>query len=204
MSTFKEEQAFPASAKHVVYRVIALLARNQMHPPSGGFCVSFDDEVLDIPYRVYYASSDVADAVALGGTDGVIAMCLGTRHHDGFLREECVKSLLHASEPWVVPFVVQLLGEYVLEISQSIEASLLQQDLQPYVAYLRQNMAHLRTLERRAVSYWDVYYRHRFPGWKDFPACKTIAMLRHATERSKQSFEPTPVGGPLLAAQLQR
>jgi hypothetical protein len=50
-------------------------------------------------------------------------LCLGTRHHDGFVRQECVSRLLErhhgwAIPCWAIPYIVQLLGEYVMESRQ--------------------------------------------------------------------------------------
>lgn len=39
-----------------------------------------------------------------------------TRHHDGYVRQEWAREVVPVAEPWVVPFMVQLLGEYVVEI----------------------------------------------------------------------------------------
>jgi hypothetical protein len=43
------------------------------------------------------------------------------RHHDGFGRQRQLKTLLDADEPWTAPFIVQLLGEYVIQICRDIE-----------------------------------------------------------------------------------
>ncbi|MDR2011657.1 MAG: hypothetical protein LBQ20_01140 [Rhodanobacter sp.] len=190
MPQLAEERFFPASLSDDVCLIAPILSRNQMHRPSNGFQVQIGTDLVKIPYRVYYARSDVATAIARGGNCGVIAMCLGTRHHNGFFREECVCKLLHVEEPWIAPYVIQLLGEYVLEIGQVIERSLSIERTDIYVTYVRENQSYVETLKRRAVSYWNEYYRRSFPRWQEFPACKALSNLLDAVKRSNKSFNP--------------
>ena len=49
-----------------------------------------------------------------------ILSSLYTRHHDGFVRERHLRQLLGVDEPWLPPFVIRLLGEYVVEICELI------------------------------------------------------------------------------------
>lgn len=51
-----------------------------------------------------------------------IHACLLSRHHDGHLRQRQIERLAGVSQSWVVLFLVQLCGEYVVEILQEIEA----------------------------------------------------------------------------------
>lgn len=172
-----EARFFPALLTDAVRSVAPLLSRNQVHPPSGGFRVRVGTDPVDLPYRVYYARRDVTAAASREGTPGLVAACLGSRHYDGFLRQECVYRLLHSDESWVAPYVIQLLGEYVLEIGQTIEHALEAGNMRIYTDYARINRPHLQALERRAVSYWNAYYRQAYSSWRDFPACRVLATL---------------------------
>lgn len=42
--------------------------------------------------------------------------CLFTKHHDGYVREKYLRAVINAQFAWVPPFVIQLLGEYVVQI----------------------------------------------------------------------------------------
>ena len=108
----------------------------------------------------------------------MIALCLGTRHHDGHLREACVRQLLQQQRAWTVPFVVHLCGEYVLQIVEVIGAALPAWNGEALARYLRENPAYVATLERRAVSYWNCYYRAQYPVWDAYPGCRVMAALR--------------------------
>ncbi len=145
--------AFPAALRASAMRVAAGLAAGEPEPPRYHFAVSVEGETLAIPTRVYYAPEQVAHAIDAPGIDGLIALCLGTRHHDGFLRERCLRRLLGERRDWIVPFVVQLAGEYVAEIVQVIEDALPELDADVYGRFLRENPRFLATTERRVVSY---------------------------------------------------
>ncbi len=119
-----ETNAFPAHLAKDVAAVIPEISDHQLHPPAQGFTVHVLGEQLAIPYRVYYRQSQVHKCAVRPGDQGHIALCLGTRHYDGLVREECTKQLLTVEQPWVVPFVTQMIGEYVIEIVQVIERGL--------------------------------------------------------------------------------
>ena len=104
-----ELHAFPSELSESVQSVLPLLVEGQLRPPSEGFNADVRGEFLKIPYRVYYRPERVRN-LAQSAREGVIAACLGSRHYDGFLREECLARTLSAEAPWVVPFVVQLRG----------------------------------------------------------------------------------------------
>lgn len=177
-----EVDAFPRAVADTARAVLAALTPNQLFKPIGSFSVRVDDETLTIPYRVYYDMAKVRSVIEADGQQGVVALCLGSRHHDGFLRESCARRLLVRDESWVVPFIFQLLGEYVVEIIRPIEEAIAA-DRQKYAGFARDNPAYFLTTQRRAISYWDIYYRHLYPTMRDYPALKeleSISPARHS------------------------
>ena len=174
-----EADAFPAALAVTVAQLLPALGSSRAHPP---FAVYQNGEALLIPTRTYYDREQLLACTQLAGDAGVIALCLGTRHHDGHLREACVRQLLLQERAWTVPFVVHLCGEYVLEIVEVIGAALPAWNTQALARYLRDNRAYVDTLERRAVSYWNCYYRGQYPVWDDYPGCRTMAALRALQE----------------------
>ncbi len=116
-----EADAFPAALAGTVAQLLPALGSNHAPPP---FAVRQDGQVLQIPTRTYYDSERLLACTRLAGDAGVIALCLGARHHDGHVREACLRQLLLQERAWTVPFVVHLCGEYVLEIIEVIGAVL--------------------------------------------------------------------------------
>lgn len=173
-----EADAFPAALADTLAGLLPALGKGQLHAPSEPFDVHQDGRLLRIPVRTYYAREQLLACTRLAGDAGVVALCLGTRHHDGHLREACLKQLLLQERAWTAPFVVHLCGEYVLEIVERIGAALPAWNADALARYLRENPAYVATLERRVASYWNCYYRRRYPAWADYPARRVMATLR--------------------------
>jgi hypothetical protein len=102
---------------------------------------------------------------------------------DGFVHQRWLGMLLEADEPWVVPFIIQLLGEYVIEICRDIERfarselpahSALRQHLS---AFLNDNPCFAELTRQRAISYWGCYYRYQHPSPGTYPALVALSIL---------------------------
>lgn len=157
------------------------------------FGVLVQNERVEIPGRLYYHPRHFQNEGQALTRPERIAACLGTRHHDGFVRERCLRNLLPAIEPWAVPYVVALLGEYVLPIIEIIEAHYQTADLEPYAAFLAENTPYFKTTERRVMSYWDAYYRHAFPRRETYPGFRVLTALQDAVAKREG---PTPTSQP--------
>lgn len=86
--------------------------------------------------------------------------------------------ILESEQDWVPPFVIQLLGEYVLEIILLLNSRL--QDLRKpnYLRFLNENPIFLDLTRSRVVSYWDCYYRRgKFPRLQEYVGFQTINEL---------------------------
>lgn len=120
-------------------------------------------EQIWLPYRLYNPP------VALDGhdTQQTIIRCLYTRHHDGHVRQRAVEGLLAAEEPWVVPFVLRLVGEYVIEIIESIAAGVDLSDAatrERYGEFVAANPAFMTLTHQRATSYLERLLPRPIPG----------------------------------------
>jgi hypothetical protein len=174
-----EIHAFPVTMAESVKNAVPSLARGQMHTPTDTVVsVRVAEELLNIPYRVYYDRQRLLKATNSLGETGFISLCLGTRHYDGFIRELCLRRLLSVDEKCAVPFIVQLLGEYVIEVIQPINERFDEGVEAKYIEFFSQNSVYCQYLEQRAISYWNEYYRYRFPKHKDYPAVKALAALK--------------------------
>lgn len=178
LPAFPAACAFPrrlaASAQEVADRLALGCAR----PMLLSFSVRLNGEELIIPQRVYYSTSRLLAATNVPGTDGLIALCLGTRHHDGFVRERCLRRLLREKEDWIIPFVVQLVGEYVSQIVAVIELALPGLDAAAYGAFLRENPRFFATTERRVISYWYAYEQTGYRKRGEEPGSRVIAAFK--------------------------
>lgn len=184
----EQTQAFPTELIGKVKSLVSTLTRDQIHPPSDTvIAVHVGGERLTIPYRVYYGTRRLTDCIHCPGDTALIALCLGSRHHDGHVREYCVRRLLDVDEAWTVPYVVQLLGEYVVEIIHPIHEKLIDEVEAKYLSFYTENTKYCEYLRCRAVSYWNEYYRPRFANLKQYPAVEALAAISAAAQRVEKS-----------------
>ena len=90
------------------------------------------------------------------------ARALQTRSNDGFERQRAARDLLAELRPWGAPFIVALIGEYVVEILDDIAAAMTPELARTLGAFVVGNEAYWHTTKRRVTSYWNVYYRARW------------------------------------------
>ncbi|QDY77360.1 hypothetical protein [Streptomyces qinzhouensis] len=182
--------AFPSHLAESVARVHALMPEAS-GPPSESFSVVVRGETLAIPYRIYHPEPDPAAERALPRTERTVLDCLYSRHHNGRVRERRISGVLTADEPWAVPFVVRLLGEYVVEIVAAIRRELPGPTASQaarralYGEFIAANPDFRARTEQQMVSYWACYYRHEYPAFADYPGAAPAALLRDAAAEWK-------------------
>jgi hypothetical protein len=178
-------RAFPAElASHVI--AAASIVPAAAHDPTRGFTVWVDGEELVLPSRIYNAEPEPGAVDRLAPRAQLVLRCLYTRHHDGYLRQRNLEQVVRASDAWVVPYVVQLVGEYVVQIIEVIAAALPQltvpgsQQRALYGRFAAENAAFIDLTAARVASYWDAYYRGWYRSLNDYPGRALIDALRAA------------------------
>jgi hypothetical protein len=149
--------AFPTSVREHVLAALETFPEPE-HPSAEGFSVKVASELVTIPYRIYYPST-LIQTDHLSDLEKEIVDCLLTRHHDGFVRQQRLERIISSGNPWVPPFVVQLLGEYSIEIIGVIHEHLNSLDRPLYREFLQANPEFFTQTTQRVKSYWDRYYR---------------------------------------------
>ena len=164
--------ALPAALRQDVEKVIEILPLNdhnvllvdgQIHKVNDLIypneqVVSLDNEALKIPCRIYFNEPSPDKEELLTDLQKEILNCIYLRHHNGFIRQRRLMKLIDKTDYFVVPFVFQLLGEYVMEI---IEVSQMQiiPNIDNYVKFINENQKYWTQTESRVISYWNEYYR---------------------------------------------
>ncbi|MFI7236873.1 hypothetical protein [Streptomyces cyaneofuscatus] len=177
--------AFPTRLAGDVQSVLALMPEARLAPMMP-FEVEVQGETVAIPSRIYNEEPGADLERPLAGTQQVILHCLYSRHSDGRVRQGHLEQIVASGEPWVVPFVVQLAGEYVLEILEAIGRGLpglavpgsAQRRL--YGEFIARNPAFFARTERRVVSYWSCYYRWKYGAFGTYPGCVLLETFRAA------------------------
>ncbi|MFE0629051.1 hypothetical protein ACFW3D_19090 [Streptomyces sp. NPDC058864] len=174
------EAAFPAALAPDVRAVAALLPP----PPFGPIWEVHGD--VRIPVRLYHDEPDPDVAPSLTPRQRLVLHCLYAVHHDGYVRQRHAAQIAGVAEPWTVPFVVRLTGEYVPEIVADLHARLTEalapgsEARRVHGRFAAEHPEFLAVTERRAVSYWNEYHFWRFPGFGGHPAAAVPELLRTA------------------------
>ncbi|MGW2331547.1 hypothetical protein ACWC5C_38155 [Streptomyces sp. NPDC001700] len=175
--------AFPSRLVHDVRAVLAVMPEPQ-HPRTSPFSVDVSGETVSIPSRIYNDEPSADAEHQLTATQLRIPHCLYSRHSDGMIRQRHLEQIVRSGEPSVVPFVVQLVGEYVVEILDAIRSGIANvatprsaQRLL-YGEFIARNPSFFARTERRVVSYWSRYHRREYPAFGAYPGCLVLELLR--------------------------
>lgn len=134
-------------------------------------------EPVEIPYRIYHESRLPGEVTAdLSPVQRTILGCLFTRHSDGFVRQAWLREIIGETYPWVVPFVVQLAAEYVVEILDDIRRlGRLDDPASPqsaqYRLFFAENPRFLELTRQRIISYRHCFY----PAVPDYPGAALLS-----------------------------
>jgi len=77
----------------------------------------------------------------------------------------------------VPPYVIQLVGEYVIEIVNVVRENLGCLRQKTYARFVSENPCFITLTRRRATSYWNCYYRTSDLAFHDYPAHPILEVL---------------------------
>ncbi|MEU6432250.1 GNAT family N-acetyltransferase [Microbispora sp. NPDC046973] len=177
--------AFPDALAREVRAAVRVLPKT-LHCPVGSFRATVGDDRVTVPGRIYNPEVSPETLDGLTPLQQTILHCLYTRHHDGFVRQHHLAQIIGRLDPWVLPYVVHLVGEYVLEIVTDIDTAL--GDLgtpgspthEAYSRFLSDNPQFLTLVQQRVASYWACYHRREFPRLADYPGHRLVTAMRAA------------------------
>lgn len=129
-------------------------------------------QMIAVPQRLHFADLS-AGSNPLRNLNPA-SRCLMTRATDGRLRQQAVRSVISHQRAWVAPFILLLLGDYVIEIVEDVRDALPVLDKSIYANLIRENRLAVQTLRARATSYWDAYHRQRYPQKQDYPGLTAL------------------------------
>jgi hypothetical protein len=156
--------AFPSGVRKEALAAIAVLQDSPEF--SSSFSVRVAGENLSIPERIYHDPRANASSPSL---EREMLDCVFTRHANGYVRQERLIRIVESNNIWIPPFVLQLAGEYVIEIIRLIEQALPHLDSAVYKEFVRNNPEFIFVTKQRISSYWDCYYRsvkrEEYPGF---------------------------------------
>jgi hypothetical protein len=175
--------SFPASLEGEVCQVLRVL------PSDGGasehvFTVQLGDERISIPFRIYFNEPGPSVEANLTSQQRTILNCIYLMHHDGFVRQRRLENLLQLHEEFVIPFKVKLLGEYVIEILEVLDKDINETTLPAYVEFIKANPRFWQQTQSRVISYWNEYYRRKFPKLEEYVGFIIVERIKAANNKN--------------------
>lgn len=180
------QPTFPAALQPAASALLRVLSEGELSYSLQGFQVLVQGELLSAPSRVYCKLRQLQSGIETSAGDArTLALCLGSRHCDGYEREYCLRQLLVTDPPpWTVPFIIELLGEYVIEIVEAIAVALAGMNAARFTDFATENPQFMATTRRRATSYWSCYHRARFPMLQNYPAILALQAIEQRVQRA--------------------
>ncbi len=159
------EKAFPPDLVLSLGPISDRLMAPSNLDPSDVFAVIVASGPIEIPYRIYVEPLTPQEIDHLPEKIRGAVACWFSRHHNGRIREDFLRSITAYDSDWIIGYVLPLSGEYVLPILELIWDRRDRFDISVLRSWLKNNDSFYHTVRRRVVSYWNCYHR---PGNPDF------------------------------------
>lgn len=122
-----------------------------------------DGHLIEFPYRIYFIEVTNEVLCKLNLQQKMILHCIYTRSCNGYIRQKHLQSLLQMDyENWVIPYIVKLCDEYVVEILEMTYEILKNQDTERIKLFCNENLQSFAKSYDRMVSYWNEFYRYEY------------------------------------------
>jgi len=156
--------AFPTELESDIESIFTLVKLKTELYTNSIFEVSVDGNTLIIPERIYYQNLDENELACLSTTQQQILDCFFTRHHNGYVRQEKLNRIFARGkiDTWVIPYLIKLLGEYIVEIIGDIYKNIDLIDEVGLKNFIKSNQSFILTTEGRIASYWGEYYQRDY------------------------------------------
>jgi len=174
---------FPKSMQVQVNNVIGIISQtgsetenNHLISEERYQSIFLNSEPLMISYRVYFHEPDLAKISTLTSKERAVLFCVYTRHYDGYVREKNLLKLLNEKDYFIIPFMVLLMGEYILTILELISKHI-DNNLELYRKFVSENKNLWLLTKSRIVSYWNEYYRYEYPDFQQYIGYNIISKI---------------------------
>ncbi len=123
---------------------------------------SVHGDFIKFPDRMYYNDIPELDYQDMSLEQKMILHCIFSRNCDGYVRQKHLRLLLLMDyEDWVIPYIVKLCDEYVVEILDMTYSILCNKDNGRVMQFCYENVESFCKSYARMISYWNEFYRDR-------------------------------------------
>lgn len=172
----KLEHAFPESLRSDIKSLVSMINAKSKHSAHWGYKMHLDNQQIEIPTRIYWDESKLT-LNALTDTGKLILACILTRHHNGYVREANLEKLVSSEKYWTIPYVIQLLGEYVIELLELIWEKFDKLHKENLIGFIHENESYWFKTKQRISSYWDCYHKYKGNPKSEYVGFKLIERI---------------------------
>ncbi|MCK8521058.1 hypothetical protein M0D21_05745 [Aquimarina sp. D1M17] len=178
----KLKNAFPKFLIPDINSLVSKINAKSEHSANWGYEMCIDGENIEIPSRIYWDESKLK---INGLTDNhkMITACILTRHHNGYVREKNLEKLILSEKYWTIPYVIQLIGEYVIELLELIWEKFESINKENLVKFIIENETYWFKTKQRIASYWDCYHRYEGKTKSDYIGFKLIDRIENLSKK---------------------
>jgi len=154
------QKAFPSIYESDIKKILPLLKHGHLSYHDSITPIVVGDEKINLPSRIYYEEVDSDTLEKLTEKQKRIVFCYFLCHHNGYVRQKYLGKLLESGYllEHEIPYVVYLMGSYVIEIINDIYESFEMIKLNGLDEFICGNPRFILTIEGRIGSYWGEYY----------------------------------------------
>jgi len=131
---------------------------------------------------MYLLEMDNDLVLKMNDAERLILHCIYSRNCDGYVRQKHVKELLSTNIPeWVIPYIVKVCDEYVVEILQMVYEKLEGKNTDVIRQFCANNKKIFCRSYNRMISYWNEFYREDCYRFDDYVGRKLFIECFGAT-----------------------
>ncbi len=175
--------SFPKALENEVANLLSLIKINSEHNAHWGYEFKLKNGLLEMPSRIYWEEHSLMEPKRISPRSRTILACILTRHHDGYVREKYLNQIIDSDEYWTIPYLIQLLGEYVVEILDLIWDKFDSVNSSHLVEFILENQIYWHKTKQRIASYWDCYHRYKNRPKEDYVGFKLINRIEELIKR---------------------
>ena len=144
--------------------------------------IKLHSETIVLTGRIFFNEPKPEFENNLTDTQKQILNCIYTRHFDGYIRERRLNNLWNIDHEWILPFKLQLLGEFVIEILFELDKHITEKNIKIYKRLTLDNKKYWQQTKSRMVSWWDANYRQtKYKELNDYIGYKIMKRITKAS-----------------------